>query len=108
LNGKEDYIKMVLKAEEERFNKTLDTGLEIFNDLCAKLDGKLISGADAFLLYDTYGFPLDLTMLLAEEKGMSVDQAGLTRKWMLNANEPAMPASLVGKTPLITGLNLAL
>ncbi|GAB1367357.1 alanine--tRNA ligase [Candidatus Cloacimonadaceae bacterium] len=80
LNGKEDYIKMVLKAEEERFNKTLDTGLEIFNDLCAKLDGKLISGADAFLLYDTYGFPLDLTMLLAEEKGMSVDQAGFNQE----------------------------
>jgi len=69
LNGKEDYIKMVIKAEEERFNKTLDTGLEKFREITQKLKGNLISGSDAFTLYDTYGFPPDLTAILAAEKG---------------------------------------
>lgn len=76
LKGKESYIKMVIKAEEERFNKTLDTGLQKFDDICLRLDGNLISGKDAFMLYDTYGFPLDLTMMLAEEKGLRIDHGG--------------------------------
>ncbi len=76
LAGKEDFIKMVIKAEEERFNKTLGTGLDIFKDICAKLDGCVISGADAFMLYDTYGFPPDLTGILAEENGLQIDQDG--------------------------------
>lgn len=76
LSGKEAYIKMVIKAEEERFNKTLDTGLIKFDEICARLDGNLIGGKDAFMLYDTYGFPLDLTMMLAEEKGFKIDHRG--------------------------------
>lgn len=76
LKGKEAFIRMVIKAEEERFNKTLDTGLQKFDDICLRLDGNLIGGKDAFMLYDTYGFPLDLTMLLAEEKGFKIDHQG--------------------------------
>ncbi len=76
LNGKEDYLKMVIRAEEERFNRTLDTGLERFSDICARNEGNSISGFDAFTLYDTYGFPLDLTQILAEEKGLQVDVTG--------------------------------
>jgi alanyl-tRNA synthetase len=76
LNGKEEFIKMVIKAEEERFNKTLDTGLERFNDIVKRSDGKLISGGEAFTLYDTYGFPLDLTTILAEENGLQIDIDG--------------------------------
>ncbi|MDD3235404.1 MAG: alanine--tRNA ligase [Candidatus Cloacimonetes bacterium] len=76
LAGKEEYIKMVIKAEEERFNKTLDTGLDKLNDLCANAPHGVISGIDAFTLYDTYGFPLDLTMIIAEEKGLVVDMEG--------------------------------
>jgi alanyl-tRNA synthetase len=64
-----------LKAEEERFAETLDSGMRIFNDVAAKSDG-IIPGADAFRLYDTYGFPLDLTQDMARERGMSVDVAG--------------------------------
>ena len=64
-----------LKAEEERFAETLDSGMRIFNDLAAK-SGGTIPGADAFRLYDTYGFPLDLTQDMARERGMSVDVAG--------------------------------
>jgi alanyl-tRNA synthetase len=76
LKGKEAYLKMVIKAEEERFNATLDKGLEIFDQICANSTGKVIPGKDAFQLYDTYGFPLDLTINLAEERGFKVDTAG--------------------------------
>ena len=96
LNGKEDYLRMVIKAEEERFNKTLDTGLEIFNEICAKLSGKLISGSDVFLLYDTYGFPPDLTALLAEEKGYTIDQAGFDTE-MEAQRQRARSASKFGR-----------
>ena len=76
LSGKEAYVKMVIKAEEDRFTKSLDKGLEKLEEICAKLSGNTISGADAFTLYDTYGFPLDLTLILAEEKGLRVDTQG--------------------------------
>ncbi|MBP9006963.1 MAG: alanine--tRNA ligase, partial [Candidatus Syntrophosphaera sp.] len=76
LKGKEAYIKMVIKAEEERFNSTLDKGLERFDQICANSTEKIIPGKDAFQLYDTYGFPLDLTINLAEERGFKVDTAG--------------------------------
>jgi alanyl-tRNA synthetase len=76
LAGKEAYIRMVVKAEEERFNAALDKGLEHFDEICRRLDGDLISGKDAFMLYDTYGFPLDLTLILADEKKLRVDIRG--------------------------------
>ena len=63
-----------LKAEEERFAETLDSGMRIFNDLADRSSGT-IPGVDAFRLYDTYGFPLDLTQDMARERGMSVDVA---------------------------------
>ena len=71
--AKKSHIALVLKAEEESFGKTLDRGLEIFERLSQK--GQL-SGEDTFQLYDTYGFPLDLTELMARERGLSVDTAG--------------------------------
>jgi alanyl-tRNA synthetase len=64
-----------LKAEEERFAETLDSGMRIFNDVAAR-SGDTIPGLDAFRLYDTYGFPLDLTQDMARERGMAVDVAG--------------------------------
>ena len=70
---KSDYIERVIRSEEEGFGKTLDRGLEIFDAMQAKGH---ISGADAFQLYDTYGFPIDLTRLMAAEKGIEVDEAG--------------------------------
>ncbi len=73
LKGKEEYIRTVIKAEEERFNHTLDIGLTRFEEILAKLEGKTIPGKDAFMLYDTYGFPLDLTQILASEQGFEVD-----------------------------------
>lgn len=70
---KHDLIVKVIKAEEESFNKTIDTGLNLLEDIIAQSDSKVLSGADAFKLQDTFGFPIDLTKELLEERGMSVD-----------------------------------
>ena len=74
---RQDYITKVIRVEEENFAKTIDGGLKIFGDMLAdhKAKGeKTFSGADAFKLYDTYGFPIDLTIEMVEEQGMTVDQ----------------------------------
>ncbi|MBE2210765.1 MAG: alanine--tRNA ligase [Xanthomonadaceae bacterium] len=68
-------VERALKAEEERFAETLDSGMRIFNDVAEK-SGDTIPGIDAFRLYDTYGFPLDLTQDMARERGMHVDVVG--------------------------------
>jgi len=71
-------IERVIKAEEESFLQTLERGLEKFEDIVSRLEqnSSQISGEDAFLLYDSFGFPLDLTQLIAREKGFSVDTTG--------------------------------
>lgn len=82
LREKEEYISLVIRAEEESFNQTLDRGLEIFDKLVHVLKAKKateIPGEEAFKLYDTYGFPLDLTELMAREHNMTVDRAGFDR-----------------------------
>ena len=71
---KREHVKLVVRAEEESFGKTLDRGLEIFERFSA--EGQ-ISGSDAFQLYDTYGFPLDLTQLIAREREIPVVSRGL-------------------------------
>jgi len=75
LKEKEAYILKVLTVEEDRFSETIDQGMEILNGYFDELgDIKILSGKKAFKLYDTYGFPLDLTIEIAEEKGISVDK----------------------------------
>ena len=69
-------VQKALLAEEERFAETLDAGMKIFDDVAAKVSDGVIPGNDAFRLYDTYGFPVDLTADIARERGMSVDMAG--------------------------------
>ena len=79
LGEKRDFIKKVIAIEEERFNATIDAGLAILNDLIAKAKAEnktVLDGADVFKLYDTYGFPIDLTREIAEEKGLSIDEEG--------------------------------
>ncbi len=75
LKVKAPFLKMVIKAEEDRFNQTLDKGLVIFEDIVKNTVGNEISGADAFMLYDTYGFPFDLTVQIAEERNLTVNEA---------------------------------
>ena len=74
LEEKKELIKKVIANEEASFSKTIDQGLSMLNDLTK--DGGVLSGEDAFRLYDTYGFPLDLTVDILAEKGMTVDEAG--------------------------------
>lgn len=79
LDEKREFIFKVLSQEEEKFNRTIDQGLEILNQMQQKMEQegvKELSGADAFKLYDTYGFPLDLTQEILEEKGFTIDEAG--------------------------------
>ena len=91
IRGKQQHVADVLRREEEAFNKTLDRGIEEFN-LALKVTTprkesssglrareRVVSGDIAFELYDTYGFPLDLTELMARERGMSVDVAGFEK-----------------------------
>ncbi len=70
------HIKNVIRAEETSFNETLDRGLNNFEKIVAGLNDDTIPGDQAFRLYDTYGFPLDLTQLMARERGLKVDEAG--------------------------------
>ena len=79
LEEKKEFIFNVLKQEESKFNKTIDQGLSILNEMAQKVEkegGKQLGGADAFKLYDTFGFPLDLTKEILEEKGFTVDEEG--------------------------------
>lgn len=75
LKEKKEYVKELIKLEEERFLATIAAGLDLFNEELAKTSNKTFSGEVAFKLYDTYGFPLDLTADMLREKGLSVDEA---------------------------------
>ena len=75
LDDKMSHIQKVLRSEELSFNNTLDRGLVHFDKLLSSLTSDSISGKQSFRLYDTYGFPFDLTQLLAKEKGLYVDEA---------------------------------
>ena len=81
IKEKQSHIKNVIKAEEESFGQTLDKGIEVFDLMINELKQKkyenlIISGSDAFKLYDTYGFPIDLTRLMAKEKSITIDEKG--------------------------------
>ena len=82
LEEKKDFIVQVLSQEESKFDKTIDQGLSILNQMqddLAKEGKKELSGENAFKLYDTYGFPLDLTIEILEEKGYTVEEAGFEK-----------------------------
>ncbi len=82
LEEKRDYILKVLTLEEEKFNKTIDQGLSILAEMeeaCTKAGSTVLSGEDAFKLYDTYGFPIDLTEEILAEKGFTIDMDGFKK-----------------------------
>ena len=70
------HVEKVLKTEEQRFAETLDQGMEILESAISNLDGKRLPGDVVFKLYDTYGFPIDLTADIARERGLTVDESG--------------------------------
>ncbi len=79
ISDKKSHIQQVIKAEEVSFNETLNRGLNHFEKIIQEQSGTVISGEAAFRLYDTYGFPLDLTQLMARERGLTVDEPGFQK-----------------------------
>ncbi|MBD8604648.1 alanine--tRNA ligase [Pseudomonas sp. CFBP 8771] len=95
LKGQQAHIERVLKAEEEQFAKTLEQGLKILEQDLAELKGSVVPGDVVFKLYDTYGFPMDLTGDIARERELTLDEAGFERE--MNAQrERARSASSFG------------
>ncbi|AUI65706.1 MULTISPECIES: alanine--tRNA ligase [Glaesserella] len=80
LTQKQAHIQKALKAEEDQFARTLERGLALLEDALAKVDNKVLSGEVAFKLYDTYGFPLDLTADVCRERDITIDEAGFERE----------------------------
>ncbi|HUH26563.1 MAG TPA: alanine--tRNA ligase, partial [Flavobacterium sp.] len=74
--AQKDLVKNVIKEEEASFLRTLDQGLHLLDSVIEKTEGKIVDGAKAFELYDTFGFPIDLTALILREKGYDLDEAG--------------------------------
>lgn len=83
INKQKEIIKKVIKGEEESFLKTLESGLTKFDEISSNLKDSEINGKDAFLLYDTYGFPLDLTELIAKERNYNVDRVGFEAEMII-------------------------
>ncbi|RED95609.1 alanine--tRNA ligase [Marinoscillum furvescens] len=80
LDAQRAFVAKVVREEEVSFLRTLDKGLKRFEGIKAEMDGKVIDGQKAFELYDTYGFPLDLTSLIARENGLSVDESAFQQE----------------------------
>ncbi|WP_295544081.1 alanine--tRNA ligase [uncultured Thiohalocapsa sp.] len=101
LAAKQGHVEQVLRAEEERFADTLDQGLKIFEDIVADLPGQVLPGEAVFRLYDTYGFPADLTADIARERGLTLDLSGFERE-MAKQKERARAASQFGGASALT------
>ena len=83
LKDKEEYIKKIIKLEEERFAETIDAGIQILNEYIEEItnkEQKVLSGDKAFKLYDTYGFPIELTKEILEEKNIGIDEEGFLKE----------------------------
>ncbi|GAA5534392.1 alanine--tRNA ligase [Deinococcus aluminii] len=104
----EARVTAAIRAEEERFLKTLESGMQRIGELLDGMErGAILPGEEAFLLYDTYGFPLDLTKEIAEEYGISVNEAEYAES-LEKAQETARAASKYGKSELFGGTQEAL
>ncbi len=79
LAEKREFITKIIRIEEENFDKTIDSGIQLLSDMIESSSSKVLSGEDAFKLSDTYGFPIDLTKEILEEKGMTVDEDEFNR-----------------------------
>ena len=109
IKSRVDYVSTVIESEEASFGRTLDRGLEIFTDAAdksLKSKNKTISGDDAFQLYDTYGFPVDLTQLMAQERGLKVDTAGFDK--LMAQQRSRARAAQKGAQTLVTVANTEL
>jgi alanyl-tRNA synthetase len=94
LKKQEEFVSRVVKEEEEAFMRTLAKGISYFEEHISDLDSRLISGAFAFTLFDTYGFPIDLTLLMAKEKEFDVDMDDFQRSLMEQKNRSRAATSI--------------
>jgi alanyl-tRNA synthetase len=104
IKEKQNHIEKVIKGEEEAFSRTLDTGCELFGNIAKKVKstgGTVIDGEDVFRLYDTYGFPYDLTEIMAAERGLSVDIDGFNK--LLDAQREQSRISITFGMPIEWG-----
>ncbi|MBS0383592.1 MAG: alanine--tRNA ligase, partial [Proteobacteria bacterium] len=99
LAKKQAFVEEALRAEEGRFGETLEHGMKVFDEVAAKA-GKTIPGEDAFRLYDTYGFPVDLTADIARERGLMVDMAGFERAMEAQRERARAASKFESKTML--------
>ena len=103
LRTEQAKVEAAMRAEEDRFLKTVEGGIQRLGGLLKGMEkGSVLAGADAFELYDTYGFPVDLTKEIAEEYGVSVDEAGYAES-LEHAQEIARAGSKYGKSELFGG-----
>jgi alanyl-tRNA synthetase len=79
IRARREQVEETIQREEEAFNRTLDRGIELFQEEVQQLRGTQLGGEFAFKLYDTYGFPLDLTELMARERGLTVEVTEFNR-----------------------------
>jgi alanyl-tRNA synthetase len=103
IKAKQDHVMRVIQTEEEGFLRTLETGLDLFDKVAKKVESsgsKVVDGETVFKLYDTYGFPYDLTEILAVEHGLTLDQAGYDEA-MLRQQEQSRSASNFGGQELL-------
>ncbi len=110
IKAKKSHIELVIKSEEESFEKTLDVGLELFEKVASqviKQGKKVIPGNEVFKLYDTFGFPLDLTQAMAREKNLVVDLEGFEKE-LTAQRERSQQASKFEAFPQISALKTAL
>ena len=94
------HVEKVLKTEEERFAETLDQGMEILESAIADLDGDGLSGDVVFKLYDTYGFPVDLTADIARERGLKIDQSGFEEQMEAQRRRARGASKFKAKVPI--------
>ncbi|MGN6789609.1 MAG: alanine--tRNA ligase [Rhodanobacteraceae bacterium] len=99
LAKKQAFVEEALRAEEQRFGETLEHGMKVFDEVASR-SGTAIPGEDAFRLYDTYGFPVDLTADIARERGMSVDMDGFERAMEVQRERARAASKFESKTAL--------
>jgi alanyl-tRNA synthetase len=102
LSANQSHVEKILKKEEDRFIQTLDTGMGILESAIEGISGKEISGVVAFKLYDTYGFPVDLTADVARERGLSVDMDGFEAEMSLQKERARKAGDFDSKKSTIT------
>ena len=99
------HVARVLEKEEQRFAETLEQGMRILEENIAQMQGKTISGEVVFKLYDTYGFPVDLTADVAREKGLAIDEAGFDQQMEIQKTRARASSHLALAVNSLTSMN---